>query len=83
MRLVFIKKVSGSKVVFLMLYVKDILLIVNNTYLLKWVNIWLSKNLSKNFSMKDMREATYILEINIYKDRFKRVACIDSIHVHR
>jgi hypothetical protein len=79
MRLVFIKKVSGSKVVFLMLYVKDILLIVNNTYLLKWVNIWLSKN----FSMKDMREATYILEINIYKDRFKRVACIDSIHVHR
>ena len=50
------KKV-GSDVMFLVLYVDDILLIENNISVLQSVKFWLSKN----FSMKDLGEATYIL----------------------
>ena len=59
------KKVSGSFVAFLILYVDDILLIGNDT---KFLN---SKKgyLNKNFSMKDLGEAAYILGIKIYRDR--------------
>ena len=64
MRFVFIKKVSRSGVVFLILYVDDILLIKNDISLLQLVKIWLSKNLS----MKDMREITYKQRIKTYKD---------------
>jgi hypothetical protein len=41
----------------------------NSISLLGLVKIWLPKN----FSMKDMRETTYIIEIKIYKDRSKRL----------
>ena len=58
------KKVSGSWVIFLILYVDDILLIRNDITLLYWVKIWLSKN----FFMKDMKETTYILGIKFYRD---------------
>ena len=52
------KKVGGSDVVFLVLYVDDILLIgKKNVSVLQYVKIWLSKN----FSMKDLGEAIYIL----------------------
>ena len=47
----------------------DILLIGNDVSVLQSVKIWLSKN----FSMKDLGEATYILGIKIYKDRSKRL----------
>ena len=47
----------------------DILLIGNNVFVLQSVKIWLSKN----FSMKDLGEAIYILGIKIYKDRSKRL----------
>ena len=40
----------------------------NNISVLQYVKIWLSKN----FCMKDLREATYILGIKIYRDRSKR-----------
>ena len=56
------KKVSGIAVVFLVLYVDDILLIGNDVSILQSIKIWLSKN----FSMKDLGEATYILGIKIY-----------------
>ena len=64
------KKVSGSVIVFLILYlyVDDILIIGNDVSTLQSVKIWLSKN----FSMKDLVEATYILGIIVYKDRSKR-----------
>ena len=52
-----------------MLYVDDILLIGNDVSVLQSVKIWLSKNLS----MKDLGEATYILGINISRDRYKRL----------
>ena len=55
------KKVSGSTVVFLVFCVDDILLIGNNVSMLKYVKIWLSKN----FSMKDLGEATYVLDLDL------------------
>lgn len=63
------KKVSGSAIIFLVLYVDDILLIGNDIPLLQSTKIWLSKQ----FSMKDLGEATYILGIKIYRDRSKRL----------
>jgi hypothetical protein len=63
------KKFSRSDVVYLILYVNDILQIENNIHLLKSLNIWLSKN----FCMIDIREATYIIRIKIYRDKYKRL----------
>ena len=63
------KKVSGSNVAILVLYVDDILLIGNDIPSLQAVKTWLGKN----FSMKDLGDATYILGIRIYRDRSKRL----------
>ena len=63
------KKTSGSAVALLVLYVDDILLIGNYVSILQFVKIWLSKN----FSMKDLGEVTYILGIKIYRDSSKRL----------
>ena len=62
------KKFSGSKVVFLVLYVDDIL-IGNDIPMLVSVKGWLKKC----FSMKDLGEAEYILGIKIYRDRSKKL----------
>ena len=59
------KKVSGSSVAFLILYVDDILLIGNDIKLLESIKGYLNKS----FSMKDLGEAAYILGIKIYRDR--------------
>nr|GEY65501.1 hypothetical protein [Tanacetum cinerariifolium]GEZ56315.1 hypothetical protein [Tanacetum cinerariifolium] len=58
-------KVSESVVVFLVLYVDDILLIGNDIPMLQSVNDWMGKC----FAMKDLGDAAYILGIKIYKDR--------------
>ena len=63
------KNVNGSAIVFLILYVDDILLIGNDDSTLQSIKIWLSSN----FSMKDLGEATYIFGIKIYRDRSKRL----------
>ncbi|KAK1648037.1 hypothetical protein QYE76_065842 [Lolium multiflorum] len=63
------KKVSGSSVAFLILYVDDILLIGNDIELLSNVKGYLNKS----FSMKDLGEAAYILGIKIYRDRSRRL----------
>ena len=63
------KKISGSAIVFLVLYVDDILLIGNDIPSLQSVKSWLGKC----FSMKDLGEAAYILGIKIYRDRSKRL----------
>ena len=63
------KKVSGSIVIFLVLYVDDILLIENNVSMLQEVKEWLSDK----FSMKDLGEAAHILKIKIYRDRSNRL----------
>jgi hypothetical protein len=62
------KKVSGSEVVSLIIYVDDILLIRNDISLLQLLSIINRIWLSKNLSMKDIREVTYILGIKIYID---------------
>ncbi|KAL0403952.1 UNVERIFIED_CONTAM: Retrovirus-related Pol polyprotein from transposon TNT 1-94 [Sesamum radiatum] len=59
------KKVSGSSVAFLVLYVDDILLIGNDVKMLGDTKAWLSTQ----FSMKDLGEASYILGIKIIRDR--------------
>ena len=63
------KKVSGSSLVFLILYVDDILLIGNDIPMLESVKT----SLKNSFSMKDLGEAAYILGIKIYRDRSKRL----------
>ncbi|KAL0439112.1 UNVERIFIED_CONTAM: Retrovirus-related Pol polyprotein from transposon RE1 [Sesamum latifolium] len=63
------KKISGSSVVYLVLYVDDILLIENDVKMLGDIKAWLSTQ----FSMKDMGEASYILGIKIYRDRSRRM----------
>ena len=55
-------KVSGSKVIFLILYVDDILLATNDLGLLHETK----KFLSSNFEMKDMGEASYVIGIEIF-----------------
>ena len=62
------KNVSGSSVAFLTLYVDNILLIGNDVEFLDSIKGYLNKN----FSMKDLGEAAYILGIKIYRDRSRR-----------
>ena len=63
------KKVSGSSVAFLILYVDDILLIGNDIEFLASIKGYLNKS----FSMKDLNEAAYILGIKIYRDISRRL----------
>ena len=63
------KKVSGSSVAFLILYMDDILLIGNDTEFLNSLKGYMNKN----FSMKYLGEAAYILGIKIYRDRSRRL----------
>lgn len=60
-------KVSGSKVIFLVLYVDDILLATNDLGLLHDTKEFIFHNLE----MKDMGEASYVLGIEIKRDRHK------------
>ena len=63
------KKVSGSAIAFLVLYVDEILLIGNDIPTLQSAKSWLGKC----FSMKDLGEAAYILGINIYRYRSQQL----------
>ena len=56
------KYFKDKKVVFLVLYVDDILLIGNNIGMLTFVKVWLAKQ----FDMKDLSEANYILGIQLF-----------------
>jgi hypothetical protein len=59
------QKFSGSKFIFLVLYVDDILLASNDLGLLHETKIFLTKN----FEMKDLRDASFVLGIQILRDR--------------
>ena len=63
------KKISGSAIVFLVLYIDDILLIGNDIPTLQNVKSWLGKC----FSMKDLDEAAYILGTKVYSDRSRKL----------
>src|SRR3954468_19756938 len=56
------KKVSVSSIAFLILYMDNILFIVNDVELLKSIKDYLNSK----FSMRDLGEAAYILGIKIY-----------------
>ncbi|KAL0559465.1 hypothetical protein IC582_004076 [Cucumis melo] len=58
-------KISRSKFIILVLYVDDILLATNDFGLLCQTKEFLSKN----FEMKDMGEASYVIGIEIFRDR--------------
>ena len=62
-------KVSGSKIIFLVLYVDDILLASNDLGLLHEVK----RFLLQQFDMKDMGEASYVIGIRIERDRSQRI----------
>ncbi|GJT99401.1 retrotransposon protein, putative, ty1-copia subclass [Tanacetum coccineum] len=67
-------RTSGSNVVFLVLYVDDILHIGNSVTMMQEVKSWLCKC----FSMKDFGEAAYILGIKIICDRSKRLIALSQ-----
>jgi hypothetical protein len=58
-------KVNGSKVIFLVLYVDDILLVSNDLGLLHETK----QLLSQSFEMKDLGEASYVIGIEVHRDR--------------
>ena len=63
------KKVSGSALTFIVLYIDDVLLMGNDIPMLTSVKAWLSLK----FSMKDLGEAAFILGIKIYRDRSRKL----------
>ena len=60
-------KFKNGKFIFLILYVDDILLASSDVNLL----LETKKFLSSNFDMKDLGEASFILGIEIHRDRKK------------
>ncbi len=62
-------KVNGGNFVLLSLYVDYILIASNDKVTLMEVKAWLSSK----FDMKDMGEATYVLGVEIHRDRNKRM----------
>ena len=62
------KWVIGSVIIFLVLYVDDILLVENDITALQEIKVWLSFQ----FSM-DLGEASYILGMKIYRDRSQNI----------
>ena len=68
------KRIQAQKVVFLVLYVDDILLIGNNKQVLSGVKDWLHKQ----FDMKDLGEANYILGIKLIRDRKNKLLALSQ-----
>jgi len=62
-------KFKGSKFIFLILYVDDILLATNDIGILHETK----KFLSKNFEMKDLSDASFVLGIQIHQDRSRGI----------
>ena len=59
------KRYRDKVVMFLVLYVDDILLIGNDVEVMSSVKVWLSSQ----FDMKDLGEANFILGIKLWRDR--------------
>ena len=73
------KWANGLVVVFLVLYVDDILLIKNDIPAIQGIKVWLSSQ----FSMKDLGETSFILSMRIYRDRSKRLLELSqSTYIH-
>ena len=70
----FYKHIQDGKVVFLLLYVDDILLIDNYVWALSSVKVWLTKQ----FDMKDLGEASYVLGIQIFRDQKNKMIALSQ-----
>ena len=70
------KRIQGTNVVFLVLYVDDILLIGNDIEVLSNVKGWLQEQ----FDMKDLGEANYILGIKLLRDRKNKVLALSQVY---
>ena len=68
------KRIQAQKVVFLVLYVDDILLIGNDKQVLSGVKDWLHKQ----FDMKDLGEANYILGIKLIRNRKNKLLALSQ-----
>ena len=68
------KYIKETKVVFLVLYVDDILLIGNDIGLLSDVKKWLVEK----FQMKDLGQASYVLGIQIIMDRKNKLLALSQ-----
>ena len=68
------KIIKEKHVVFLVLYVDDILLMGDNVKLLTEVKDWLAIQ----FKMKDLGNANYVLGIQILRDRKNRVLALSQ-----
>ena len=62
-------KVNGSKYIFMVLYIDEILLASSDVNLLNDTK----RILSANFNMKDLGEASFELGIKIYRDRSRNL----------
>lgn len=74
-------KINGSKFIFLVLYADDILLASSDIGLLHETK----RFLSKNFEMKDLGDASFVIGIQIHCDRSRGIiglsqkTCIDKV----
>ena len=68
------QKFSESKICFIVLYVDDIFLAVNDNEMLYEVKQFLSKN----FDMKDIGEASYVIDIKIHKERSRGILSLSQ-----
>ena len=68
-------KISGSKFIFLILYVDDILLASNNLGMLHEVK----QLFSSHFEMKDLGNASFVLGIEIHRDRSQNFLGLSQI----
>ncbi|KAH9671725.1 hypothetical protein KPL70_017462 [Citrus sinensis] len=74
------KKIQEKSVAFLILYVDDILLIGNDIGVLTTIKSWLAKQ----FDMKDLGEASYILGIKLLRDRKnKTLALSQAVYIDK
>ena len=69
------KRIQGATVIFLVLYIDDILLIENDVEVLSDVKDWLKNQ----FEMKDLGEANYILRIKILRDRKNKLLALSQV----
>jgi len=70
-------KVRGSKVIFSILYVDDILLAINDLRLLHETK----KFLSSNFEVKDMGKVSYVKGIEIFRNRSQGLLGLSQKHM--
>ena len=70
-------KVNGSNVIFLIMYIDDILLATNDLSLLHETK----RFLSRNFEVKDMGEVSYVIEIEIFRNRSQGLLGLSQKHM--